>query len=92
MMRLSQEIEDHCLRYSQVCPHGRQCRTKDDKHYETSIHIARQPCSDDISCPKISEEDHLASFSHPDIRDIRLFCRQASSKCSDRFNSVHHRK
>ena len=90
--KISQEIEEHCLRFSHICPHGRQCRTTDDKHYELFIHIARQPCAEGTSCSKIGQEDHLESFSHPDIRDIRLFCREPGFRCPDRYTSGHFRK
>ena len=91
-VRPSKETEEHCLRYSHICPYGRQCRTRDDKHYETSIHIARQPCAEGTSCSKIDQEDHLESFSHPNIRDIRLFCREPGFKCPERYTSGHYRK
>ncbi|CAF1363753.1 unnamed protein product [Rotaria magnacalcarata] len=46
----------------------------DEIHFETPIHIARQLCPDSNKCSKRSQEDHLESYSHPGIRDIRLLC------------------
>ncbi|CAF1403136.1 unnamed protein product [Rotaria sp. Silwood1] len=48
--KISSEVENHCYKYSHVCPFGHQCKTKDEKHFETSIHIARRICSDIDKC------------------------------------------
>ncbi|CAF4296169.1 unnamed protein product, partial [Rotaria sordida] len=72
---ISSEVENHCFEFSHVCPFGRHCRTMEEIHFETSIHIARQLCPDSNKCSKLSKEDHLESYSHPDIRDIRLLCK-----------------
>ncbi|CAF1261786.1 unnamed protein product [Adineta steineri] len=80
---------DHCLRYAHVCPYGRLCKTTEDKHYETTIHIARQICLDGNKCVKLIEQDHLESYTHSGIRDIRLFCRNPGYKCRQRFDVKH---
>ena len=90
--RPARAVEQHCLQYSHVCPYGRRCKTTNLQHYETSIHIARQPCPDGDRCTKLNQEDHLESFSHPDIRDIRLLCREPGFKCTDRIIGQHLRK
>jgi uncharacterized protein (TIGR02452 family) len=90
--RSAREVEQHCLQYSHVCLYGRQCKKTNLEHYETSIHIARQLCPDGGKCSKLAQEDHLESFSHPDIRDIRLFCREPGYKCSRKATGEHLRK
>ncbi|CAF4930143.1 unnamed protein product [Rotaria sp. Silwood1] len=90
--KISSEVENHCYKYSHVCPFGRQCKTKDEKHFETSIHIARKICSDIDKCLQLTDEEHLESFSHPGIRDIRLFCREPGFKCPDRLKNEHLKK
>ncbi|CAF1512712.1 unnamed protein product [Rotaria sp. Silwood1] len=72
--KISAEVENHCYKYSHVCSFGRQCKTKGEKHFETSIHIARKICSDIDKRLQLTDEEHLESFSHPGIRDIRLVC------------------
>lgn len=83
------EVRRHCLKYSHVCPYGSQCTTKDDQHYETSIHIARQLCDSGDKCLKLTEENHLESLSHPGIRDIRLFCEYPGFVCQQRTENQH---
>ncbi|CAF4515491.1 unnamed protein product [Rotaria sp. Silwood2] len=90
--KISSEVENHCYKYSHVCPFGRQCKTKDEKHFEISIHIARKMCSNVDKCSQLTDEEHLESFSHPGIRDIRLFCREPGFKCSDRLKNEHLKK
>ncbi|CAF2763665.1 unnamed protein product [Rotaria sp. Silwood2] len=41
-----------------------------------------------INVHKFLQEDHLNSFSHPNISDIRLLCKHAN-KCNDRRNLTH---
>ena len=94
---LDKELETHCLKYSHVCPYGRQCTKTDNLHYQTSIHIARQLCPNGNKCTKLAQEEHLESFSHPNIQDIRLLCRDEGFKCKERFDVQHvkryrHRK
>ncbi|CAF2765095.1 unnamed protein product [Rotaria sp. Silwood2] len=75
------EVENHCLKYLLVCSSGRQCKNKEEGHFETSLHIARKPCSASDKCSQFTDEEHLESFSHPNIRDIRLFCREPRFEC-----------
>ncbi|CAF1369525.1 unnamed protein product [Adineta steineri] len=89
---ITRYIENHCLQYSHVCPFGRLCATKENGHFLTSIHIARQLCSDADQCRKLTDEEHLESYSHPGIRDIRLFCRNPGFKCHHRSDNQHLRK
>ena len=87
--KMSQDVENHCLKYSHVCPFGRQCNKKEDKHYETSIHIARELCPNLDKCSKLTQEDHLESFSHPGIRDIRFLCKYPGFGCEQRYKDQH---
>ena len=88
---VSADIENHCLTFSHVCQYGRLCRTKEDGHYGTFIHIARKVCPHDEKCSRITDESHLESFSHKGIRDIRLLCRYPGYKCPNRFEDKHLR-
>ncbi|CAF3934269.1 unnamed protein product [Rotaria sordida] len=87
------DLEYHCLHYSHVCPWGRQCNDKTPKHLSTTIHIARKMCPDgDKMCQFLTNEDHLESFTHTDVRDIRLECRYSATKCQDLKIPVHTNK
>ena len=88
----AQDVMIHCYTYSHVCSFGRRCKTQDSKHYEIAIHIARNMCPDDGRCEQMTDEDHLESFTHTNIRDIRLFCRYPGHSCSDRFKNQHLKK
>ncbi|UJR18912.1 hypothetical protein I4U23_022040 [Adineta vaga] len=90
--KLDPEVENHCLQHSHVCLFGRQCKTKDLSHFLTSIHIARHLCSQEDKCTKLTDEEHLESFSHSKIRDVRLFCKHPGFKCHDRLKDEHLRK
>ncbi|CAF1401512.1 unnamed protein product [Adineta steineri] len=89
---VSSEIEDHCLEYSHICPYGRDCKIKEENHLGISIHIARRLCPDGNKCSKLTQEDHLESYTHHDIRDIRILCQIPGFKCLDRFNEDHFKK
>ncbi|CAF5001073.1 unnamed protein product, partial [Rotaria sp. Silwood1] len=90
--KASTQVENHCLQYSHVCRFGRQCNDQESIHLETSIHIARQMCLNSNKCSKLDQEDHLESYSHPDIRDIRLFCKFPGFECHDKSDNNHLRK
>ena len=83
------DVKSHCLTYSHVCQYGRLCRTKEDGHYGTSIHIAPKVCPHNEKCPRKTDESHLESFSHTSIRDIRLLCRNPGYKYSNKFEDKH---
>ena len=72
--KLPIDTQNHCLNYSHVCRYGRQCRETSETHWNSTIHVARQACSYGNRCTKTHQEDHLNSFSHPGIADIRLIC------------------
>ncbi|CAF1487247.1 unnamed protein product [Adineta ricciae] len=87
---LRQDLENHCLHYSHVCPWGRQCIDTSPKHLSTTIHIAREMCPyGDTNCHLLTNEDHLESFTHTGVRDIRLECRYSAADCRDLKNSLH---
>ncbi|CAF1644670.1 unnamed protein product [Rotaria magnacalcarata] len=83
------QAETHCLHYSHVCGWGRLCTDTSEKHSRTAIHIARQMCPDDDRCRRLNNEEHLAAFTHTNVRDIRLTCRCYASACKDRFDADH---
>ncbi|CAF0743165.1 unnamed protein product [Adineta steineri] len=85
---LPRHIQQHCLDFAHVCRYGRNCIDKTPIHWEKCIHIARSLCSYDDKCMKLHQEDHLNSFTHSNIRDIRLLCR-FTDKCHDRQKLDH---
>ncbi|CAF4959475.1 unnamed protein product, partial [Rotaria sp. Silwood1] len=87
--KAKREVEEHCVDFSHVCPFGRQCVDTGDQHARTSIHIARKMCPDSNHCSKITNEEHLDSFSHPKILDIRYLCKYRGFECRDRSNIEH---
>ncbi|CAF2836536.1 unnamed protein product [Rotaria sp. Silwood2] len=87
--KLPVDIQNHCLKYSHVCRYGRQCQETSDIHWKTTIHIARNICSLGSKCKKLNQDDHLNSFSHPDIADIRLLCPNQAYDCKDRRKPEH---
>ncbi|CAF4647224.1 unnamed protein product [Rotaria socialis] len=83
------EVEEHCITFSHVCPFGRQCTDTSKLHSYTSIHIARKTCPDWDKCSKMIDEEHLNSFTHPKLPDIRYLCKYAGSECYSRTNHDH---
>ncbi|CAF1175267.1 unnamed protein product [Adineta steineri] len=83
------DIQNHCLKYSHVCRYGRQCHETSDVHLNNTIHVARHMCPYDSKCTKKHNEDHLNSFSHSDIPDIRRLCLYQNYECRDKRKSEH---
>ena len=88
--RLPTELQQHGLEFAHVCRYGRTCRDKTSLHWSKSIHIGRYMCSNDKKCTRLTDEEHLNSFTHTDVPDIRIPCRD-SLKCRDRQNIEHVR-
>ncbi|CAF3617331.1 unnamed protein product [Rotaria socialis] len=88
---ISGEIEQHCLDFAHVCVLGRNCANNDSLHWEKSIHVRRPICSLGNECTKLIQEDHLSSFTHPNVCDIRFLCKDAD-KCHDRHDATHMAK
>jgi uncharacterized protein (TIGR02452 family) len=86
--KASQLAHQHCLEYGHVCPFGRSCTDTNSWHWEKWIHVPRMPCQFGVKCNKLNQEDHLNSFTHPNIRDIRIACKNAD-KCHDRQDPNH---
>ncbi|CAF4405040.1 unnamed protein product, partial [Didymodactylos carnosus] len=82
-------LENHCLKYSHVCPWGRQCNDKSKQHLTTTIHIARNNCPNGNKCEQLNNEEHLNSFTHPNIKDLRLLCKYSGTKCEDLTKLTH---
>jgi uncharacterized protein (TIGR02452 family) len=89
LSKIKREIEEHCILFSHVCPFGRQCHEKNELHLQTSIHIARNLCSNLNHCTQLTNEEHLNSFTHPNIHDIRFVCKYSNNECRDRWNREH---
>ncbi|CAF1101396.1 unnamed protein product [Rotaria sp. Silwood1] len=83
------DVQNHCSQYSHVCRYGRQCQQTSDIHWKTTIHIARHICSYGDKCTKLNQDDHLNSFSHPGIADIRLLCSNQAYECRDKRKPEH---
>ncbi|CAF0883349.1 unnamed protein product, partial [Didymodactylos carnosus] len=80
----------HCVRYSHVCPWGRLCTDHDELHRNNTIHVARKMCPGTIDkCTMLTNDEHLNTYSHTGIRDIRLLCSSSTTECSDRFKKEH---
>ena len=86
---LPSKIQNHCLQYSHVCRFGRQCRDKTEIHWQNTIHVARHMCSHSDQCRRKHQEDHLNSFSHPGIEDIRRLCVNPAYRCHDKRQLEH---
>ncbi|CAF0995448.1 unnamed protein product, partial [Rotaria sordida] len=87
---ISSNIKIHCSRYSHICPYGRQCTDQLYKqHIKSIIHIIRFECPNKENCQLIDDENHLNSYSHPAICDIRLLCSYKKFDCPDRSNLEH---
>ncbi|CAF2763646.1 unnamed protein product [Rotaria sp. Silwood2] len=71
----SSSVEQHCLDYAHVCRAGRNCDNKTALHLKKSIHIARYVCLKDGKCKQLNDENHLNSFTHSNIDDVRLPCK-----------------
>ncbi|CAF3101073.1 unnamed protein product [Rotaria sp. Silwood2] len=83
------DVQNHCLQYSHVCRYGRQCYETSDIHWKSTIHVARNVCLLGDECTEIDQENHLNSFSHPGIADIRRFCPYQAYDCRDRQKLEH---
>jgi len=79
---LSNATQNHCIKYAHLCKNGRNCTDNTPLHLSKTIHIARHLCSYRDKCKNINDEEHLNSFSHPNIPDIRPAC-PFGDKCHD---------
>ncbi|CAF1007401.1 unnamed protein product [Didymodactylos carnosus] len=86
---LPPETQNHCLHFSHVCRYGRNCHEASELHWEKTIHIARNLCPYGNRCSKTTQEDHLNSFSHPNIADIRRLCVNPAYECPNRRTHDH---
>ena len=81
-------VQQHCLEFSHVCRFGRHCKNNTPLHQEKSIHIARQMCSHDSKCNRLRQDEHLSSFTHTNIADIRRVCKNPD-RCPERRKLDH---
>ena len=94
---LDQITSPHCIscrfhvqKYSHVCPRGRHCTELSNReHTQYHIHVIRFECPNKDDCQLLHDEDHLNSYSHPLINDIRSLCLQPRKECPDRLNLEH---
>jgi uncharacterized protein (TIGR02452 family) len=92
LQNATQQTRAHFFNYAHVCPLGRQCADKSESHVQIFIHLPRQMCSDRDRCKKTNNEEHLNSFSHPNIRDIRELCDYSDYQCRDRHRIDHQHR
>jgi len=79
----------HLTQFSHVCRFGTQCRNiEDSNHTKTSIHIHRLHCKHESANEECLNEEHLNTFTHSNIRDIRYSCRYGS-ECRNRRQIDH---
>ncbi|CAF0937598.1 unnamed protein product [Rotaria sordida] len=86
---LALDVRNHCREFLHVCRFGRQCRETSSLHLEKTIHIARNMCPYGDKCFKLCQEDHLNSFSHLGIPDIRHLCMSPAYECRDLQKREH---
>ncbi|UJR16839.1 hypothetical protein I4U23_003738 [Adineta vaga] len=79
---LSHNTQNHCMKYAHVCRNGRKCTDNTPLHLAKTIHIARHVCTSQDKCKRLDDEEHLNSFSHPNVPDIRPAC-QYDSACRE---------
>ncbi|CAF3858744.1 unnamed protein product, partial [Rotaria sp. Silwood1] len=82
------DIDQHRLDFAHVCHIGQNCTDKDPLHWEKSIHVPRSICKFGYQCTKLVQEDHLNSYTHSKINDIRFLCTDAD-KCQKRKDLRH---
>ena len=86
--RISNDALLHCYRFAHVCPLGRQCPYSNEEHIQTSIHIARKFCPDGVNCCDLINEEHLSSYSHINLLDVRQSCIDGTF-CLRKQDSMH---
>lgn len=81
---------NHLEEYAHVCEWGGACKDIDDaNHINNTIHIVNHNCTAK-NCTSISE-DHLSTFSHPGVKDIRPMCKSGGN-CTHKKDDDHVKK
>ncbi|CAF1558378.1 unnamed protein product, partial [Adineta steineri] len=89
--KVSNEAQQHCLDFAHLCRFGRNCTSTNSLHTRTSVHVARCLCPNGDKCTLLNQEEHLNSFTHETIFDIRRLCK-FSNECRDRGKLEHTSK
>lgn len=76
----------HFEKFSHLCRAGEHCSNQSQDHRSTTYHVLNHACPTK-GCP-VLDEDHLNSFSHPGIDDIRRPCPD-NANCSLRLVLDH---
>eukprot|EP00667_Euglena_gracilis_P000035 EG_transcript_35 len=77
----------HRKHFAHVCPVGSTCtEMQDPNHGRHHIHFPPHACPDS-GCTSLAE-DHLNTFSHPGVLDIRPLCPNGE-KCVDQHEAYH---
>ncbi|CAF0808653.1 unnamed protein product [Adineta ricciae] len=83
------DVQKHCLQLSHVCEWGRLCKDTSEQHSKSTIHVPRHMCPYDNRCTKTNQDDHLNTFSHTGILDIRPMCAHRRDICRNKGKSDH---
>ena len=86
--KLPQHVQQHCVDFAHVCQFGRNCLEQNSLHWKTTTHVPRSVCSAGKECLKLNQEDHLNSFTHSNVQDIRYLCKNGST-CEDNDKAEH---
>ena len=82
-------ILNHCREFLHICRFGRQCNDTSSSHLKTTLHVPRHMCQYGNKCSKLHLEDHLNSFTHQGIADIRRMCTFPAYECRDLQKTEH---
>ncbi|CAF1459194.1 unnamed protein product [Adineta steineri] len=86
--KVPRHILEHCSNFAHVCQFGRNCLEQSSLHWSTTIHVLRCVCLQGKECMKLNQEDHLNSFTHPNVQDIRYLCKN-NFTCQECDNVEH---
>ncbi|CAF1321792.1 unnamed protein product [Adineta ricciae] len=81
--------DQHLRQFSHVCWYGNNCKEQTEKHIKYFIHIDRQSCSFGDKCERMKQEDHLNTFTHRNIPDIRPLCKH-DKRCTSQTDQSHN--
>ncbi|CAF1560009.1 unnamed protein product, partial [Adineta ricciae] len=79
----------HLRQFSHVCWYGSNCTDQTGEHIKYFIHIDRQSCSFGDKCERMKQEDHLNTYKHRNISDIRLLCKHGK-RCTSQTDQSHN--
>ncbi|CAF1334220.1 unnamed protein product, partial [Adineta ricciae] len=81
--------DQHFSRFSHVCWYGSNCTDQTGRHIKNFIHIDRKSCSFGDKCERMKQEDHLNTYSHTNVPDIRPLCKHGK-RCTSQTDQSHN--